>query len=202
MRLVKEGDNVIIDFISVEGNIMNTITGKLTKIWDDEPYCNVDNKNVDLVGEAHTTKVSYIPNNKILVIGQALPAVKQEYPYDTTMLYDWLTELGISKAHAQHIFEFEAVYGEFPGYDAQNNHLKPTIEQMDMYYSNVLKDKVNESDKIIFLGNVSKEYFKKKEYDLSNKEVIELIHPSKRNYSLYQKNKLQIQSKLRTIIYE
>lgn len=38
---------------------------------------------------------------KILIIGQAPPLQKQDVPYDTTMLYEWLSEIGISKEKAQ-----------------------------------------------------------------------------------------------------
>lgn len=48
---------------------------------------------------------------KILIIGQSLPAVAQTVPYDTTLLFDWLEEAGISKEQAINMFEFEAVYG-------------------------------------------------------------------------------------------
>src|SRR6185312_4933999 len=114
---IKQGDKVIIEFLGPNNEPFDTVVGKLTKIWEDEPYCMVDGKNVDLASEGHTTRVGLIPDKKILIIGQAKPAVEQEYPYDTTMLYSWLKEQGISKLHAQHIFEFEAVYQEFPGYD-------------------------------------------------------------------------------------
>ena len=77
-----------------------------------------------------------------LIIGQALPAVKQEYPYDTTMLYDWLNEVGISKEEAQNIFEFDAVYDKFPVFDSKGGHLKPTKDQMEEYYERSLRDKI------------------------------------------------------------
>ena len=40
-------------------------------------------------------------NNKILIIGQAPPAVKQTVPYDTTMLYEMFAWVDISKEQAK-----------------------------------------------------------------------------------------------------
>jgi len=51
---------------------------------------------------------------KTLIIGQAPANQKQTYPYDTTQLYDWLNEIGISKEEAQNLFTFDAVYDKFP----------------------------------------------------------------------------------------
>lgn len=139
--------------------------------------------------------------SKILIIGQAPPAVAQGVPYDTTMLYDWLKEVGISKEDAQDIFEFDAVYDKFPGHDENGGHLKPTREQMDEYWDRALEMKVILSDKVILLGNVARDYFNSKEKRYScNLEVYELIHPSKRNYSLYQKNKGEIIGKLKEAV--
>lgn len=200
--MIKEGDRVIIDFVTTFGQIFDSVCGILTKIWDEEPYCMVDDRNIDLVGEAHTTKVTKISNKKILVIGQALPAVKQELPYDTTQLYDWFDKVSITKAHAQHIFEFEAVYGEFPGYDEHGAHKKPTFEQMSDYYDKVLKDKIESSDKVIILGNVPKEFLDKMDIknEYPNLKILSMIHPSKRNISLFRKNEVEIIFKLKSFL--
>ncbi len=138
---------------------------------------------------------------KTLIIGQAPPAVTQGVPYDTTMLYDWFKEVGVSKEEAQELFEFDAIYDKFPGFDSNGGHLKPTKEQMDEYWERSLEMKVILADKVILLGNVARDYFNSKEKKYScNLEVYELIHPSKRNFSLYQKNKEEIISKLKKIL--
>ncbi len=151
---------------------------------------------------------------KILIIGQAPPAVKQELPYDTTMLYDWLNEIGISKNDAQEIFDFDAVYGEFPGFDENGGHKKPTWQQMLQHYTDVLEKKIKDVDKVIILGNVAKDFFVAlKNYNdkfveeaeqqvLFGKKVIYLIHPSKRNFSLYQKSKENILNLLKSVVYD
>lgn len=139
-------------------------------------------------------------NNKILIIGQALPAIKQEYPYDSTLLYEWFNEIGISKIEAQDIFEFDAVYGGFPGYDNFGNHLKPTFEQMLNYWNNNLKDKFNNFKKIIILGNVAKEFLFNI-IDKNNENILCLIHPSKRNIKIYKENKEKIIKSLKDFIF-
>lgn len=140
-------------------------------------------------------------NTKILVIGQALPAVKQEVPYDTTMLYNWLAEVGVSKERAQELFEFDAVYGAFTGFDSSGGHLKPTQKQMDEYWESTLSSKVELADKVWLVGKVAQEYFYSKPKTYScGLEVLETIHPSKRNYSLYMKTKDKLLSDLRKFL--
>lgn len=139
--------------------------------------------------------------NKILVIGQAPPAVKQQYPYDTTMLYDMLSWVGITKQEAQNIFEFEAVCNTFPGFGT-NGHNIPSIEQMNQHWFETLENKVELADKIWILGNVAKEYFNNKEKTLScNIEVLETIHPSKRNYLRIMKDKEIITRQLKSFLF-
>jgi len=138
--------------------------------------------------------------NKILIIGQAPPAHKQKFPYDSTMLYDWLSEVGISIETAQQMFEFEAVCGVFTGFE-NGGHKKPSKEQMDEHWEEVLQEKVQSVNKVILLGNVAKEYFWSKPKTWScSLEVLELIHPSRRNYNLYKNNKEQIVKQLRDFI--
>lgn len=139
--------------------------------------------------------------NKILIIGQALPAVEQTYPYDTTLLYEMLSWVGISKEAAQDIFIFDAVYNGFPGFDSKGGHLKPSLKQMQDYWKDSLKLKVEISKRIWLLGNVAKNFF----YAQSFKQrlgtvIIETPHPSKRNYSLIMNNKEQITNLLNKII--
>lgn len=137
---------------------------------------------------------------KILIIGQSLPAVKQNLPYDTTMLYDWLGELGISKDEAQVLFEFEAVYGYgFLGYDSKGGHIIPTKEHKDKYFKEVLADKIAKADKVWVLGRVAEKYLKEVGA-LKGKVSICTIHPSTRNYSLYIKNKQSILKEILSLL--
>lgn len=139
--------------------------------------------------------------NKILIIGQAPAAVKQSLPYDTTMLYQWLSECGITPMEAQELFDFEAIYNEFPGFDANGGHLKPTIEQMDTHWANVLETKVQLSDKVWVLENVARDYINSKEKTWSCSTLfIFTIHPSKRNWVLYQQNKINIITSIKSLL--
>lgn len=131
--------------------------------------------------------------DKILIIGQAPPAVKQGVPYDTTMLYEWFSELGISKEEAQNIFDFDAVYDKFPGFSNNGGHLKPNESQMEDYWQRELKQKTDNCKSIIVLGACARDFLKTKNID---KQISFTIHPSRRNYSLYIKNKSDI---IRTI---
>jgi len=124
--------------------------------------------------------------SKILIIGQAPPFVKQQFPYDTTMLYSWLNELGIDKEGAQLIFDFDAVYDQFPGFSGNGGHLKPSLIQMNDYWDRSLRFKVLKCSAIICLGACAKDFIIQKSVD---KPIAYLLHPSKRNYSIYQKNK-------------
>jgi len=131
--------------------------------------------------------------NRILIIGQALPFVKQETPYDTTMLYQWLAEVGITKESAQGIFDFDAVFGSFTGFDANGGHLKPTQEQMDKHWDDTLEIKVQSANKVWVLGNVARDYIATKDKTWGcNTQWLYTIHPSKRNFNLYAKNKEKI----------
>lgn len=121
--------------------------------------------------------------NKVLIIGQAPPAVKQSIPYDTTMLYDILEWVGINKEKAQTMFEFEAVSNVFNGH-GENGHNRPTKQQMDKHWEDTLENKVILADRVWILGNVAKDYFLSKQKTWScNLEIIYTVHPSKRNYS-------------------
>lgn len=137
--------------------------------------------------------------NKILVIGQAPPAVKQTIPYDTTMLYDWLKEVNVNKETALEIFTFDAVYDKFPGFNSKGGHNIPSIEQMEDYWERELKSKVINHDKIWIVGNVAFEFLNSKP-ELKGKTVIKTIHPSKRNIDIYNKNKESILNKIKLIL--
>lgn len=142
--------------------------------------------------------------NKILIIGQAPPAVSQRIPYDTTMLYEILEWVGITKEKAQDMFEFSAVYNKFPGRDPlTGGHLKPTQEQMDLYWDEVLETKVQCSNKIILLGNVARDFINSKPKTWScNTDFLELLHPSRLNYNRIMENKESITNKLKQFIYK
>jgi uracil-DNA glycosylase len=140
--------------------------------------------------------------NKILIIGQAPPAINQRVPYDTTMLYEILSWIDITQDSAQNIFEFDAVYNKFPGRDPlTGGHLKPKQEQMDLYWDEVLENKVQLADKVILLGNVAKDFIisKPKTWS-SNKQFLELIHPSRLNYNRIIFNKENITNKLKEFL--
>lgn len=140
--------------------------------------------------------------SKILIIGQALPAVKQQYPYDTTLWYDWLSEIGISKEQAQEMFEFEAMTDKFPGH-GKSGHLKPSMDEMDRHYRDKLGWKILLADKIILLGNVPRDYFEGRGLMKSvAAQKLCLIHPSRRNYDRYMQNKEEIISSLKQFIYK
>jgi uracil-DNA glycosylase len=141
-------------------------------------------------------------NKLILVIGQAPTSTPQEYPYSTTMLYDWLAQCGITIEQAQKMFEFEAVYNKFPGHNEDGKgHKKPTKEQMDQHWTETLEEKVQIADKVILLGKVAQEYFYSKPKTWScNLDILELIHPSRLNYNLYLKNKKEIDKKLKEFL--
>lgn len=140
-------------------------------------------------------------STKILIIGQAPPAVKQQYPYDTTMLYDWLHECGVSKQDAQGIFIFEAMSNTFPGFDERGGHLKPSMDKMSRHYETILLPLIRKHPKIITLGNVPRDFFKGTPVWLNNNiKKLCLIHPSKRNYALFQKNREHIIKSLKEFI--
>jgi uracil-DNA glycosylase len=137
---------------------------------------------------------------KILIIGQAPPAVKQAVPYDTTMLYDIFEWIGITKEQAQNMFEFEACIGFFPGFE-DSGHKKPTYDEMFFHYDNVNKEKIAKADKVILLGNVSRDFHSQLSMVNPNK-FLHLIHPSKRNYHRIMQQKEDIIKALKTFIYE
>lgn len=139
---------------------------------------------------------------KILIIGQAPAAVKQKLPYDTTMLYQWLMDAnGITSWEAQQLFEFEAIYNEFPGFDANGGHLKPSKEQMDKHWNETLETKVQLADKVWVLGNVAKEYINSKDKTWScSTDWLYTMHPSKRNFYSFNQNKERILKSIKVFI--
>lgn len=140
---------------------------------------------------------------KILVIGQAPPAVSQKIPYDTTMLYDWLAEIGISKEQAQNLFEFEAVFNIFPGYDSKGGHAIPAPAQMDEHWKDTLRKKVLDSSKIWIVGNVARDYLLRyHEEFISKKNLLFTMHPSKRNMNAYRKVKGVMLDRIKNFIYD
>lgn len=133
---------------------------------------------------------------KILIIGQAPGKKEQKVPYDTTMLYEMLSWVNIDKNLAQKLFEFEAIYNEFPGSEG-SKHFKPTKEQMDKHWMNTLETKVQIANTVILLGKVAQEYFYSKPKTYScNLLVLEMIHPSYRNRMRIIESKEKIKSTL------
>lgn len=135
--------------------------------------------------------------NKILIIGQAPPAKAQQVPYDSTMLYEWLNEVGITKDKAQEMFEFEALVDTFPG-KGKNGHFAPKKADIDEYWQCTLKAKVLQADKVWLLGRLANAYVSKKVEnmlifdEIKTQKYLCTMHPSKRNRHLYNKYKKKI----------
>lgn len=132
----------------------------------------------------------------VAIIGQALPAITQDYPYSTTMLYDWLEKCGISQEQAQELFLFDAVYNKFPGFDSKGGHKIPSQEQMDEYWPELSKKLIGVS-KIWILGNVAKNYLNSKPI---THEILYTIHPSYRNQALFNKNSTKIINQIKSFL--
>jgi uracil-DNA glycosylase len=140
---------------------------------------------------------------KTIIIGQAPPAVKQDLPYDTTALYDWLEAVGVSKEKAQEIIEFEACYHTFLGYDAKGGHKKPTYKHFEEHWVQTLRNKVKVAENVILVGSVARDFMMKKlGYTKKlnwgeivtlkhgkNRKFTVLPHPSKRNTKLHNEKK-------------
>jgi hypothetical protein len=135
--------------------------------------------------------------NEYLIIGQAPPAVKQQVPYDTTMLYDMLAWCGISQMDAQSIFEFEAMTDEFPGF-GQSGHKAPDKKRMRQYYDACLYFKGVQAKGVIVLGNVAKEALT--EFGFQHDNICYIIHPSKRNYTRIIAEKEKITTAINSVL--
>jgi uracil-DNA glycosylase len=140
--------------------------------------------------------------SKILIIGQAPPAQEQKVPYDTTMLYEWLEECGISKEQAQEMFEFEAVSANFPGKAKGGGHKVPSTADMLLHYHQVLSEKILNSKKIIVLGNVAKHFLENDtpSWRSRTQPILYLMHPSRMNYERYHSNRNKILDPLREFL--
>lgn len=138
---------------------------------------------------------------KILIIGQAPPAVKQTIPYDTTLLYVMLGWANISKEQAQEMFDFEALVEEFPGHNEGGGHKKPDKIAIANHLATVLQRKINASQKIILLGNEARTVIASEiiTYGIYDKYLF-LPHPSKRNYSLIMRDKPKFESLLKSFL--
>lgn len=139
--------------------------------------------------------------SKILIIGQAPPLKKQAIPYDTTLLYIILENVGVSKEQAQDMFEFEALTDKFPGLTKTNGHKAPSKVDMDDYWQRVLLAKVGKAEKIILLGKPAQKYFMAKRKTVNPKIlVLALDHPSRRNYNRIMFNIKEITKSLNTFL--
>jgi len=142
---------------------------------------------------------------KILIIGQSPPSpdVVQKVPYDTTMLYEMLSWVGISKDQAQNLFEFEALTDVFPGYAKMSGHKVPSSEAKAIYWDSTLKDKIANHSRIILLGRESQKYVEKRWPEKYNdKNTLCLIHPSIRNSGKIKEHKEIITNLLKTFIWD
>lgn len=54
---IYEGDTVVVEWTDGIKPTGDFLIGVLTKKWDEEPYCFIDNKPIDLAGEGHSSKV-------------------------------------------------------------------------------------------------------------------------------------------------
>ncbi len=130
---------------------------------------------------------------KILIIGQAPPAIKQSLPYDSTMLYEVLSWVGIDKHRAQELFIFDAVTDKFPGFYKQG-HQKPSFIDFTDYLDRGLRERILDAKKILLLGKIAENYImaNDSEFELSFKTILILPHPSRRNYSRIMQQKEKI----------
>ena len=138
---------------------------------------------------------------KVLIIGQAPPAVTQSVPYDTTMLFDWFKHAGlpVTKENAHEYCMFTAVYDVFPGSNS-SGHTKPSENQMNDAYERYLKKLIESHDNILVLGKVAEEFLTNLNA-FRDKNVEYTMHPSKRNTSLYNKNSVKVLKQLQNIFY-
>lgn len=138
---------------------------------------------------------------KILIIGQAPPAVQQEYPYDTTLLYEIFSWLNIDKKLAQELFEFEAMVDVFPGHSQKRNgHEIPQWFDMEVHYTHTLESKIEKADKILVLGNVAQKALIAFGIMDKGKQVLFMIHPSRRNSYRINFTKEEIITNLRAFL--
>lgn len=137
--------------------------------------------------------------DKILIIAQAPPLKGQSKPMDSTLLGMWLNDAGFSFDNLEDIFEFEAVYNEFPGKTASGSHKAPTRAQMDTYWP-TLREKVLKAKKIWLMGKTAHDYvFTEKNRVIGvGRQVISTLHPSRRNLHKYRQDKEAI---IKTIQY-
>jgi len=137
---------------------------------------------------------------KILIIGQAPPAVKQGVPYETTLLYEMLSWVGVSKEQAQEIFEFEAMTNKFPGFGTRG-HALPHISDMRRYYETTLEAKMIPERKVLVLGNVAKDALEEVgAYNNTTCKFTFLVHPSRRNYVRIMANRESIAKELKRML--
>lgn len=101
------------------------------------------------------------------------------------------------------MFEFEAVFNAFPGYDGKGNHAVPTQAQMERHWSNTLGQKVLDHKKIWLLGNVAMRFIVgQREKFIGHKKLLITMHPSKRNMDAYRKVKGVMLDRIKNFIYD
>jgi len=136
--------------------------------------------------------------SKILIIGQALPAKEQKLPYDSTLLYDMLSEIGIDKNSAQEVFIFDALSDKFLGKSKSGGHSIPKSKDIEEHFPS-LYNKASVYKKVICFGRKSvKEWARGDFYSITPSRfgeditILSLPHPSRRNYVLLKNNWEQI----------
>lgn len=136
-------------------------------------------------------------NRKIVLIGQAPPVQAQEIPYDTTMLYTWLAEIGITIDMAQDLFVFTAISGTLRGVK-NGAHMLPLKKDMELQYGMVIKPLLAKHTKVILLGGVAQKFMATKVHPAN--KFLNLLHPSKRNYHKFTLDKENILATLKEFI--
>ena len=101
----------------------------------------------------------------------------------------------VCRNHKQ--LRFYDSFDKIPGFSDNGGHLKPSKEQMYDYWERGLKQKVDNAKSILVLGSVAKDFLKDRNI---NKPTAFVIHPSKRNTWLYNKNKDSILQKIKNLL--
>lgn len=65
----------------------------------------------------------------VVLIGQAPPKKPSSVPFGRTRLYQWLSEVGVTKKEALIHFSFTALVDKFPGITG-NSHKSPTTQEI------------------------------------------------------------------------
>lgn len=131
--------------------------------------------------------------DKILIIAQAPPLKGQAKPMDSTLLSTWLKDAGFEFADLSEVFDFDAVYNEFPGKTSTGSHKAPSRAQMEAYWP-TLRDKVLKAKRIWLMGKTAHDFVYREKHRVIGvgRRVITTLHPSKRNLHKYRQEKNEV----------